>query len=80
MSKISKNLVKCLDRIPHVKVRTEEGDRPLNNTAALIMQTFYLIEINLIFGCKKLFLKFDPRCNKFDPRVKFDPRCNKFDP
>ena len=48
-----------IDRNPHVKVRTE-GGRPLNNTAALIMQPFYLIEINLIFGNKKLFLKFDP--------------------
>jgi hypothetical protein len=24
-----------IDRNPHVKVRTEEGGRPLNNTAAL---------------------------------------------
>jgi hypothetical protein len=30
-----------IDRNPHVKVRMEEGDRPLNNTAALIMQPFY---------------------------------------
>jgi hypothetical protein len=29
-----------IDRNPHVKVRTEEGDQPLNNTAALIMQPF----------------------------------------
>ncbi len=27
-----------IDRNPHVKVRTEGGGRPLNNTAALIMQ------------------------------------------
>ena len=59
-----------IDRNLHVKVRTEEGYRPLNNTAALIMQPFYLIEINLIFGYKKLFLKFGPRCNKFEPYLK----------
>ena len=29
-----------IDRNPDVKVRTEEGDRPLNNTAELIMQPF----------------------------------------
>ena len=28
-----------IDRNPHVKVRTEEGGRPLNNTAALNMQS-----------------------------------------
>ncbi len=27
-----------IDRNPHVEVRTEEGDQPLNNTAALNMQ------------------------------------------
>jgi hypothetical protein len=27
-----------IDRNPHVKVRTEEGGRQLNKTAALIMQ------------------------------------------
>jgi hypothetical protein len=27
-----------IDRNPHVKVLAEEGGRPLNNTAALIMQ------------------------------------------
>jgi hypothetical protein len=29
-----------IDQNPHVKVRTEEGGRPLNNTAALITQPF----------------------------------------
>jgi hypothetical protein len=29
-----------IDQNPHVKVRTEEGGQPLNNTAALIMQPF----------------------------------------
>ncbi len=43
-----------IDRNPHVKVGTE-GGRQLNNTAALIMQPLYLIEINMIFGYKNYF-------------------------
>ncbi len=30
---MSKKLGQMIDRNPHVKVRTEEGDRPLNKTA-----------------------------------------------
>jgi hypothetical protein len=51
---MSYKLGQMIDRSPHVKVRTEEGSRPLNNTSALIMQPFYQIEINLIFGYKKI--------------------------
>jgi hypothetical protein len=30
-----------IDRNPHVKVRTEEGGRPLNNTARAYYATIY---------------------------------------
>ena len=43
-----------INRNLHVKVGTE-GGRPLNNTAALIMQPLYKIEINMIFGYKNYF-------------------------
>jgi hypothetical protein len=39
---MSYKLGQMIDRNPHVKVRTEEGGRPLNNTATLIMQPFKL--------------------------------------